>query len=480
MRVRFAPSPTGNLHIGSVRTCLFNWVLAKHMGGAVILRIEDTDLQRSKPEFEANILDGLEWLGLGMDEGPNESGAYGPYRQSERIEKGVYREVADTLLASGHAYYCFETQEELEAEKKEAESKGVPYKYSRKSLGLSNDDIQKRLGSGDPYTIRFKIPEGETVVVNDGIRGEVSFDTTLLSDFVILKSDGSPAYNFAVVVDDAAMKITHVIRGEDHLSNTPRQLLLFKALGYEAPVVAHLPMMLGTDRSKLSKRHGAQSVSDYRDQGYLPEALINYLSLLGWSPPDEKELLSRQELIDLVSMERISKSGAIFDEVKLRWMNGQYIRQLSAPELRAAITPFISDEITARLGTPSEAVLEKMIVSVKDNLEVLTDINTYLEVYELSFEAFELRVSEFSVSDSDREVLSLFLEELETSDKLDSNWVDATLARLLEKTGFGKGKVFKPVRLGSTGMGSGPHLGDVLPLLGKDKIQERVSYLLSK
>jgi len=267
-RVRFAPSPTGNLHIGTLRTAIFAWLFAKQQKGSFILRIEDTDLQRSKPEYEDNIYEGLDWVKIVPDEGPKEGGEFGPYRQSERIERGLYQTYANQLLESGKAYYCFCTEEELKAERDAAIAGGKPYVYEGKYRDLSLEEAKKRVEAGDPYSIRFKLPKDGNLVYRDEIRGDISFDLALIGDFVILKSDGSPSYNFAVVIDDALMKITHVIRGEDHISNMPKQLCLFDAFGFEWPKFAHLPMILGPDKSKLSKRHGATSITDYRDEGF--------------------------------------------------------------------------------------------------------------------------------------------------------------------------------------------------------------------
>ena len=317
MKVRFAPSPTGNLHIGSVRTALFNWIFAKRYQAQFVLRIEDTDQTRSEKVYEENIFEGLKWLGLDMDEGPDLNTNNRLFRQSERIESGLYNSYVTQLIDAKKAYYCFETEAELEQERDDAKRRGVPYMYSGKSRDLSEEDVQKRLADGQPYAVRFHISETEPIVFQDQIRGEISFDPTLISDFVIYKSDGSPSYNFAVVVDDCDMGITHVIRGEDHISNTPKQILLYHALNKPVPTFAHLPIILGKDKSKLSKRDGAMAVTDYQKIGYLPEALINYLSLLGWSPPNGKEILNQDELIALFDVERISKSGAVFDEKKI-------------------------------------------------------------------------------------------------------------------------------------------------------------------
>ena len=343
-KLRFAPSPTGNLHIGSVRTAIFNWVWAQSLGASLVLRIEDTDLERSKKEFENNIMEGLSWLGIQFDEGPHQTVQDMKYRQSERISEGVYQKYISQLISNENAYYCFETDEELDAEREAAKKQGVPYKYSRKSLSYSKEEVAEKLANNVPFTIRFKIPNQPTIKLHDVIRGDIAFESDLLSDFIIVKSDGNPTYNFAVVVDDYEMGITHVVRGEDHISNTPKQIMIYDAFGWPVPQFAHLPIILGADRSKLSKRHGAKSVSEYHMDGYLAEALINYLSLLGWSPPEGREILTRDELFDLFDISRINKAGAVFDTVKLTWMNKQYLAKKTDNEFLSLAKEYISKE----------------------------------------------------------------------------------------------------------------------------------------
>ena len=478
MKVRFAPSPTGNLHIGSVRTALFNWVFAKRYNANLVLRIEDTDQERSKKEYEDNILEGLSWLGISMDEGPGEGGGNGPYRQSERIKEGVYQKQVDQLIAEKKAYYCFETPEELEAERKAAESEGVPYVYSRKSLLLSDADVQKKLDQKIPYTVRFKMPDQGDVVVKDLIRGDVSFDLSLIGDFIILKSDGSAAYNFAVVVDDIDMEISHVIRGEDHLSNTPKQIVLFEAFGKGVPEFAHLPIILGKDRSKLSKRHGAQAVIDYRAEGFLPEALINYLSLLGWAPPGEQEILSKEELVSLFDIERVSKSGAVFDMNKLIWMNGQYIRKYDKFTLFQKVEPYLSEALQEALSTMAQEIKEDMVVSVQDNLDKLSDINRYLGVYAMDFNQFKGKIESVGFSNSDKVVIKALDEWVGGAQVWERSQVLEMISGIQDQTGLGKGRVMKPIRLCTTGEQSGPNLSDLLCIIGKEVIQERVSFVL--
>lgn len=478
VRVRFAPSPTGNLHIGTLRTALFNWLFARHNKGVFILRIEDTDLQRSESQYETNILEGLDWLGLTVDEGPNEGGDYGPYRQSERIEQGAYKAHCDALLAKGAAYYCFDTDEELDAEREEAKEKGIPYKYSRKALQLSEEEVKQNLESGKPYAIRFKMPDEGTLVYKDLIRGHIEFDLALISDFVIMKSDGSPAYNFACVVDDVDMAITHVIRGEDHISNMTRQLALFEALGHDAPKFAHMPMILGPDKAKLSKRHGATSVTSYRDEGYLPEAFFNFLTLLGWSPESEEEFFSKDQLVEQFGLERVSKSNAVFDSTKLTWMNGQYLRDYSPEAFDELVSPYISEEVEVGLAKFDAEQRRNALFAVITNMSLLTEINQYLDVFVRSEDEHAKMVSEIEFNESNIDVLTRFKAKVASSDVLTKERVDAILEEILEETGLGKGKVFLPVRLALSGQKSGPNIGDFAHVLGRDYVVMRLEKIV--
>ncbi|MBQ2763508.1 MAG: glutamate--tRNA ligase, partial [Firmicutes bacterium] len=334
-RLRFAPSPTGPLHIGGARSALFNYLLAKKHGGTFLVRVEDTDLERSSKESEENIKDSLRWLGMDWDEGIDVGGEHGPYRQMERLD--IYNAAVQKLLDEGKAYYCFCSEEELAKEKEEQQARGEMPKYSGKCRHLTKEQQQELLDKGIKPVIRFHVPEGETVVVDDQVRGEVTFETDGIGDFIIVKSDGIPVYNFAVVLDDVTMKITHVIRGEEHLSNTPRQLMLYDALGYEKPKFAHISLILGRDNegklTKMSKRHGSTSVVAYKEQGFLPEAIDNFLALLGWAPGGEEELFTLEQLTQEFSLDHVSKSPAVFDIEKLKWINGMYIRKASGERL---------------------------------------------------------------------------------------------------------------------------------------------------
>src|SRR5437588_8658702 len=338
MRVRFAPSPTGHLHVGNARTALFNWLLARGQGGTYIFRIEDTDADRSTRESEASIVTDLRWLGLDWDEGPDVGGPRGPYRQSERLH--LYQSYATELLNAGAAYHCFCTVAQLEAERQEALAAGRPARYAGTCRRITREQAEARIAAGERPAIRFRVPEERDVVFTDAVRGDVRFETDVIGDPVIVRADGHPAYNFAVVVDAALMEMTHVIRGEDHISNTPRQLLLYEALGFTPPTFAHLSMVLGPDHAPLSKRHGATSVGEFRAKGYLPEALVNYLALIGWSPGGNDELLPIDELARRFSLDAVGHSAGVFDEEKLAWANRHYLKLADPLRLAELSVPY--------------------------------------------------------------------------------------------------------------------------------------------
>src|SRR5882762_6865596 len=335
-RVRFAPSPTGYLHVGGARTALFNWLFARRLGGVFVLRIEDTDVERSSDDMVEGILDGLRWLGLDWDEGPKIDGPHAPYFQSERLDR--YRAMAEQLVAGGHAYYCYCTPEELQSKRNAGEKSEGGWKYDRSCCGLTADEIASRERDRTPRAIRFKVPDG-TMRFDDLVHGPIQFDCANIEDFVILRSDGHPTYQLSVVSDDVEMAITHVVRGDDHISNTPKQILLYRALGAEAPQFAHVPLILGPDKKRLSKRHGATSVTEYARQGYLPEAMFNFLALLGWSPGDDRELFTRDELVQAFALEGISGGNAVFGLEKLEWFNQQHLMRLAPDDLARRVKP---------------------------------------------------------------------------------------------------------------------------------------------
>src|SRR5688572_5505168 len=360
MRVRFAPSPTGHLHVGNARTALFNWLLARGQNGTFILRIEDTDLERSTRESEQAILDDLRWMGLQWDEGVEVGGPYGAYRQTERMQS--YVDHTERLIREGKGYCCFCSPETLEAHRKAQLTAGLPPKYAGTCRNIPADDAARRKANGEKPVVRLKVPEGRNVTFNDVVRGEVTFHTDVIGDPVLVRSDGIPAYNFAVVIDDALMKVTHVIRGEDHISNTPRQILLYEAYGYTPPVFAHLSLVMGPDHAPLSKRHGATSVKEFRDRGYLPEALANYLALIGWSPGDGEELLPMEELARRFRLEGVGRSAGVFDVEKLAWVNRHYLKQAAPDRLARLAIPYLQQAGWLSEATEADVAFLEQVV----------------------------------------------------------------------------------------------------------------------
>ncbi|MCI0453089.1 MAG: glutamate--tRNA ligase, partial [Candidatus Latescibacteria bacterium] len=376
VRVRFAPSPTGYLHVGGARTAIFNHLFARHHGGTFILRIEDTDAERSTRESEISLLEDLRWLGLDWDEGPDVGGPVAPYRQSERM--AIYREVADKLVAQERAYPCFCTEAELELKREEAAAASLPPQYDGTCRNLTPEQVAAKRAAGLPEAIRFRVGEG-IVRFHDAVRGDMELSHDMVGDWVILRSNGLPTYNFAAAVDDHLMKISHVIRGEEHLPNTLRQIMIYDALGATHPVFAHVPLILAEDRSKLSKRHGASSVGDLRASGYLPHAATNYLLLLGWSHPQSKEIMPRDEMVKRFSIERIGKAAAVFDKKKLQWMNGQYIRKLDLDTLLALVEPYMPEFLKQRYD---EKTRREIVSILQDSIDTLADFAHRASIFE--------------------------------------------------------------------------------------------------
>lgn len=462
---RFAPSPTGYLHLGNARTAIFSYLFARHYGGKFILRIEDTDKERSTKEYEEMLLEDLLWLGLDWDEF---------YRQSERFE--IYKEYAQRLLESGHAYMCFCTVEELEEERKKAEERGIPYRYSGKCRNLSREEREKLIKEGKPYTIRFRVPDGRVVVFEDLIRGHIAISVDDFGDFVIVRSDGTPTYNFVVVVDDALMGVTHVIRGEDHIPNTPKQILIYEALGFDVPKFAHLPVILGEDRSKLSKRHGAVSVRNYREEGYLPEALFNYLCLLGWSPPEDgREIFSKEELIRLFRLEDVNSSPAVFNREKLRWMNGVYIREvLPLERLVEEFIPFLEK---AGYSADREYV-KKVLEKTRDSFETLKDGVERLRIFfveEVDYEQEALQVLE---KEESKRVLELFLQKAQERE-LNASSVKEIAKEIQKELNLKAKDVWHALRASLTGKLEGVGVDIICEVMPKDRILHRVRRALS-
>lgn len=479
-RVRFAPSPTGPLHIGGARSALFNYLLARKHGGDFVVRIEDTDLERSSEESEENIFDSLSWLGLDIDESVRQGGAYGPYRQTERLE--IYQKYAEKLLAEGKAYYCFCTPEEIEAEREAALAKGEMPIYSGKCRHLKETEQAALLAQGKKPVIRFRVPLGEKIVIEDAVRGKVTFESDGVGDFVIVKSDGIPTYNFAVVVDDHLMEISHVIRAEEHLSNTPRQAVLYQALGWEMPQFAHISLILGEDRKKMSKRHGATSVTQYAQMGYLPEAVFNFLALLGWSPGGEEEIMSKEELIARFSLDGVAKNPAVFDMEKLKWLNGHYIRQCSRERLADLAIPYLQRE--GYLGdaiSPAEEQWVLLIVqALQEKIHTINDIGDFMPLFTGEAVTIEEEEAREVLRDPDVPVvMEAFRQKLAVLNKpWQADEVKAVFKAISKETGLKGKKIFMPIRVGLTGQMHGPDLHFIIPVLGPELVEARLKAAL--
>jgi nondiscriminating glutamyl-tRNA synthetase len=471
-RVRFAPSPTGELHVGNARTALFNWMFARHHGGSFVLRIEDTDESRSALSYQVNLLDDLKWLGLTWDEGPEKKGAYGPYKQSERLD--IYADHLKKLIAADLVYPCYCTEEELEEERQALIlSKRMP-RYMGKCRNLTDSQREALAAQGRKPSYRFKVPQ-VTIEFNDLIRGPIKFEGESMGDFIIVRSNGMPAYNFAVVIDDHMMAITHVVRGEDHLSNTALQIMLYRAFGFEPPTFAHHCLILGKDHAKLSKRHGSVSVGEFRKQGFLPEALINYLGLLGSSFADGREVLSQLEMVEAFSIERASKSGAVFDEEKLRWLNAIYIRSLTTEDLINRLQPFLH-QAGYQTETLEPQWLKNIIEAIKDELTTLADVSEHIDLF--FDDRYEIRADAKQILDagSARKVVKAFGEYLGGAAGSPQEIYVAAIKHAKEKSGVKGRDLFMPVRAALTGKVKGPELDKVFAILGKDSACKRLKW----
>ncbi len=468
MRLRFAPSPTGQLHVGNARTALFNWLYARDSGATFILRIEDTDRERSTSESEAGIIEDLLWLGLSWDEGPDVGGPRGPYRQSERL--ALYREHAERLLAGGQAYYCFCSPERLEIERKKALAAGRAPKYSGTCRPLTPAESRQRVAAGERATVRFRVPDQPLVRFADAVRGDLAFAIETIGDPVLLRSDGTPAYNFAVVVDDATMGVTDVVRGEDHVSNTPRQVLLYEALGYRVPRFAHLALVLGPDHAPLSKRHGATSVREFRERGVLPEALVNYLALVGWSPGGGDELLPLDELARRFRIEDVGASAGVFDPDKLAWINRHYLKQADSARLARETTPhlrargFVSAPEASGSGYVAELV--SMAVGSIDRLEDVPDRVAFVFEFDASAAVAKPAVREVLDAPGARKVIEALAADLAGAPRLgDREAFRAAAARVRQRTGLKGRALFHPIRVALTGEAGGPELDVAVPAI---------------
>ncbi|MBQ2644987.1 glutamate--tRNA ligase [bacterium] len=473
IRVRIAPSPSGNLHVGTARTALFNYLFAKKNNGKFVLRIEDTDLERSNEAYTQNIFDSLKALGLNWDEGPDVGGNYGPYKQSERFD--IYPKYAQMLVEKGFAYECFCTQEELEAEKEESVKNKTAHVYSGRCRNLSEEEKEKFRQEGRKPSIRFHVPKDKEIVFNDLVKGELKFNSNLIGDFVIMKSNGTPTYNFAVVIDDMLMKINHIIRGEDHISNTPKQILIYEALGAEVPKFGHLGMILAPDRSKLSKRHGATAVSEFVEKGYLTEALVNFVALLGWSPSDGNEIKNVEEIAQDFRINEVSSSNSVFEYDKLNWMNSQYIKKLDLEVLAEKLKPYLTQYNLEELT--KEQYL-KMVEITREPLTLLSDITNDVKYFFGEYPEIEEEANVHIDSEIGQTVLKEVIKRID-------DWNFANLHEILEEfrsyfkeQGIKAKNTMLAIRSAVTGRTRGADMCGILEILGKDKVKKRIQKVI--
>lgn len=497
VRVRFAPSPTGYLHVGGVRTALFNLLFARSKGGAFILRFEDTDLDRSREELVRPMIDTFKWLGFEWDEGPDVGGPHGPYFQSQRLD--FYREQAEKLLQEDKAYRCYCTVEELAEMRAEAQSRGGSFRYPGRCRNLTPADREKLEAEGRAPVIRLKTPDTGEVVVKDAIHGEVVFPTDAFDDFIIIRSDGIPTYNFAVVLDDNAMGITHILRADEHLSNTPRQILVYEAFGYDMPVFGHVPIVLAPDRAKLSKRHDGVAVDEFREKGFMPEAILNYLVLLGWSPGDGREILSMDEMIESFSLQRVSRTAAVYDVDKMTWMNGQYLRSLPLERIVAEVSPRLieagyigngpgSDDRPAALHEKSgdSEWVARVIDAVRQRVRTLDELvkgSSYFFLQDLDGYD-EAGVKRRFMRDGVAELLAEAAERLAVLDSFTEETIEQAYRDLCSEKGIGTGMLFHGTRLAISGITVGPGLFEIMELLGREtcvrRLNDAVEFIAAK
>ncbi|WP_050613610.1 glutamate--tRNA ligase [Bacillus testis] len=480
VRVRYAPSPTGHLHIGNARTALFNYLFARHKGGTFIIRIEDTDQKRNIADGEESQLKYLKWLGMDWDESVDCPGEYGPYRQSERNE--IYSKYYNELLEKGLAYKCYCTEEELEAEREEQMARGETPKYSGKCRHLTAEQREKLESEGRKPSIRFAVPAGKTYTFDDMVKGEVSFESDGIGDHVIVKKDGIPTYNFAVTIDDYLMKISHVLRGDDHISNTPKQLMIYEALGWEPPIFGHMTLIVNESRKKLSKRDESiiQFIEQYADLGYLPEAIFNFIALLGWAPGGEEELFTKEQFIELFDEKRLSKSPALFDTQKLTWMNNQYMKKIDIDRLTELSLPHL-----VKAGLVSEPVSPERMEWVHNLLSLYQEKMSFgAEIVPLSEVIFKDDVQydeeskEILAEEQVPEVLAAFREELDALEHFEADGIKAAMKAVQKKTGHKGKKLFMPIRVAVTGQMHGPDLPQAIALIGREKINSRLASIL--
>jgi glutamyl-tRNA synthetase len=477
-RVRFAPSPTGFLHVGGLRTALYNYLFSRHNNGKFILRIEDTDRNRYVEGAVENLIKALKWAGLDYDEGPEVGGDFGPYMQSERL--AVYKKHADELISKGKAYYCFCTPERLTALREEQEKQKLPQaKYDKHCLNLSKSHLDEKISQGIPYVVRLNVEPNQKIIFDDVIRERVEFDSNNVDDQVLIKSDGYPTYHLANVVDDHLMKITHVIRGEEWLSSTPKHVLLYDAFGWERPIFAHLPLLLNPDRSKLSKRQGDVAVEDYRDKGYLKEALINFVALLGWNAGDDREFYYLNELVEAFSLERVNKAGAVFDVVKLNALNAEHLRKKSNEE----ILVMLKNEIQKSKVKSQNFSDEFLLLIIEAMKERVSFVHEFIDNCKYFYEApteYEQKAVEKNWKPETPDQLRKLNEEFSKLNNPTKADYEHALTKVADELGVGKGKLIHPLRLAVSGQSTGPGMFDLLYILGKDEVQKRIVYAIEK
>ena len=480
LKVRFAPSPTGPFHIGGARSALFNWLVARHADGTFLVRIEDTDLKRSTKESEENIKDSPKWLGMNWDEGIDVGGPHGPYRQTERLD--LYKKEVQRLLDEGKAYYCYCSAEELEKSRKAQLDAGKTPIYDEHCRHLTEEEKARYEAEGRKPVVRLKVRKDGVFAFDDMVRGHVEFQAAGVGDFIIMKSDGIPVYNFAVVIDDAFMEVTHVIRAEEHLSNTPRQLAIYEALGYKPPKFGHISLILGEDHKKMSKRHGATSVTEYRNMGYLPEAVVNYLALLGWTPKGEQEIFTEEELIKQFSMKRVSSNDAVFDINKLNWINFQYMKKLDADQLFDLIVPFLvkAGYVDAAVSEEKKDWLKKVTWFMKDHIyfagQAADELRFFFEDMPKITDENVLAVMKEETSGK---LLKDFIEDLKALETFDQAEIKKCFNACMKAQGI-KGKAaYEPTRIALTGVTQGPGMFEMMELFGREKTMDRLEAALA-
>ncbi|MBQ4818239.1 glutamate--tRNA ligase [Bacillus pumilus] len=479
VRVRYAPSPTGHLHIGNARTALFNYLFARSQGGKFIIRIEDTDQKRNVEGGEESQLRHLQWLGIDWDESIDKEGGYGPYRQSERND--IYKKYYDELLEKDLAYKCYCTAEELEEEREAQIARSEMPRYSGKCSHLSKEEEDKLIAEGREPSIRFRVPKGEIIKFDDMVKGEISFETDGIGDFVIVKKDGTPTYNFAVAVDDHLMKMTHILRGEDHISNTPKQIMIFNAFGWDVPLFGHMTLIVNENRKKLSKRDESiiQFIEQYKNLGYLPEALFNFIALLGWSPVGEEELFTKEQFIDIFDVNRLSKSPALFDMHKLKWVNNQYVKALDLDQVVALTLPHLqkAGKVSEQLSDEENTWVRKLIALYHEQLSYGAEIVELTELFFKEQIEYNQEAKEVLAEEQVPEVMASFAGQLERLESFTPDEIKAAIKAVQKETGHKGKKLFMPIRVAVTGQTHGPELPQSIELLGKETVLNRIKQI---